>query len=185
MSDLFTLTNDIKSIGEQAITSLINQLGKSCLVVSNSSSVQQCPNCYFDTANQRSSGQYNGTGGKSFIFGTKCPVCHGTGYNPGTETTSVVVQLLLNWQPKVSEIIESTIEVPQGYGLSRANAQGLVLAKGFIADMPKVIQASYIVVDYKNAVYENNRFILWGEPVVQGNIIQNRFFNCFLQRSGG
>lgn len=60
----------------------------------------------------------------------------------------------------------------------------LVMAKGFIADMPKVIQAKYIILDYQNAKYENNRFAIWGEPVVQGNIIQTKYFNAFFVRIG-
>ncbi len=175
MADLFEITDDIREIGESAISSLINQLGKVCLVVFDSEAREQCPNCFFDTDHQRSSGQYNGTGARTFTFGTKCPVCKGTGYNPGTETTTAEVKLLVDWQPKIPKDIIANIQTPKA----------LVLAKGFIADMPTVVQAKFVIIDHARAIYGNNRFILFGEPVVQGNIIQGKFFNCWLSRSGG
>lgn len=184
MADLFTLTQDIRDIGEQAINALINQLGKTCKVIYESGLGQQCPNCFFDVANQRSTNKYNGTGPRAFTSG-KCPVCRGSGFLPETTTSSDTLILLIDWQPKSWTLIDTLTSLqgvtPNGGKISKGD---LVSAKGYIADMPKVIQSKYIILDYQNAKYENNRFMLWGEPVVQGNIVQTKYFNCFFARIG-
>ncbi len=184
MADLFVITPDIRLIGEQAINALINQLGKLCQVVYEAGDVQQCSNCFFDTPNQRSTNRYNGTGPRLFTSG-KCPVCRGSGYLPDTTVETDTLTLLIDWQPKSWTIMDNLTPL-QGTtpGAGKIGKGDLVSAKGYIADMPKVIQAKYIILDYQNAKYENNRFMLWGEPVVQGNIIQTKYFNCYFARMG-
>lgn len=183
MADLFTITQDIKNIGEQAINALINQLGRDCKVVYESQLSEVCSNCFFDSLNQRSTNKYNGTGPRPFTSG-KCPVCRGSGFLAGTSNSTDTLKLLIDWQPKQWTIMNTA--TVQGVTPERGKmSQGdLVMAKGFIADMPKVIQAKYIILDYQNAKYENNRFAIWGEPVVQGNIIQTKYFNAFFVRIG-
>jgi hypothetical protein len=184
MSRLFTITPDIRKIGEQAINDLIDNLGRQCKVIYESETAQVCNNCFFDSANQRSTGKYNGTGPRAFASG-KCPVCRGTGYLPNTTESSDTLTLLIDWQPKEWAIIDRMVTLqgapPAGGKIGKGN---MVMVKGYIADMPKVIQAKYIILDYPNAQYENNRFILWGEPVVQGNIIQTKYFNAYMTRMG-
>jgi hypothetical protein len=184
MADLFVITQDIRNIGEQAINALINQLGKLCQVVYESELVEQCPNCFFDTSNRRSTNKYNGTGPRSFTTG-KCPVCSGSGFLPSTARATDTLTLLIDWQPKVWNFMDTNVTVqgalPEGGKVAKGD---LVSMKGFIADMPKVMQAKHIILDYQNAQYENNRFALWGEPVVQGNIIQTKYFNAYAVRIG-
>lgn len=173
MSDLFQLDAETLATVENGIDSLIHQLGKQCQIIYESDR-QICPNCIFDSNNKRSTNKYNGVGPKPFQTG-RCPVCKGSGYLPGQQSTFEVVQLLIDWQPKPWLFVDPNVTVPQG----------MVSTKGFIADMPKVLQAKYIIIDYQNANYTSNRFVRWGEPVAQGNIVKSKYFLCFWQRYGG
>ena len=172
MADLFELDAETLATVENGIDSLIHQLGKDCKIIYESARTV-CNNCIYDSINHRSTNQYNTVGPKPFTSG-KCPVCRGTGYLPGNETTSEVVQLLVDWQPKPWHFVDPNIVVPQG----------LVSTKGFVADMPKVMQAKYIIIDYTNATFNSHKFVRWGEVVLQGNIVKSKYFLAFWQRFG-
>lgn len=174
--DLFTLDDETLATVENGIDTLIRQLGKQCKLIYEGEQ-SQCPNCNFDSTFNRSTNIYNGVGPKPFNRG-RCPVCHGTGYLPGGGITSEVVTFLIDWQPKPwqwEDPRNTEIRYPAG----------LVQTKGFVVDLPKVLQAKYIIVDYLNAVFENNRFVRWNEPVLQGNIVKSKYFIAFWQRFQG
>lgn len=175
MADLFELDAETLATVENGIDSLIHQLGKDCKLIFEGDK-QVCNNCIFDSANNRSSNKYNGVGPTPFTTG-KCPVCKGAGFLPGTQTTVDYAKFLIDWQPKPWNFVDPNagIKVPQG----------LVQTKGFVADLPKVLQAKYLVVDYTNATLIQNKFVRWGEPVLQGNIVKSKYFICFWQRYGG
>lgn len=177
MSDLFTLDAQTLATVEQGIDSLIHQLGKWCKLIYVFDKMP-CNNCILDPATDRSSNQYNGVGPKPF-HGGKCPVCHGGGYIVASGEKEDIVQLLIDWQPKPWQFVG-----PSNENIARLPA-GLVQTKGFVADMPKVIQARYLIVDYKNATMASNRFVRWGEPVMQGNIVKSKYYICFWQRYEG
>lgn len=175
MADLFSLDAQTLATVQNGIDSLIHQLGKMCKLVSDTER-QLCNNCNFDSVTQRSSNIYNGVGPKPFRGG-KCPVCHGSGFLPGTQGTTDIVQLLVDWQPKPYQLLEAA------GSLERLPA-GLVHTKGFVTDMPKIIQAKYMIIDYANATYQSNRFTKYGEPTPSGNIVKARYFICLWQRMG-
>lgn len=175
MPDIFTLDDATLATVENGIDSLIHQLGKDCKLIFEAEK-QVCINCIFDPINNRSSGKYNGVGPRPFKGG-KCPICKGTGYLLGTQTTEDYAQFLIDWQPKPWLFIDpnANIKIPQG----------LVQTKGFIADLPKVLQAKYIIIDYKNTSLITNRFVRWGEALISGNIVRNKYFIAWWQRYGG
>jgi hypothetical protein len=171
VAKLFKITPAIRRLSANAIDTMIDQLGKDCLLAFDSGDVQ-CPNCYYDSNRKASSGKYNGTGPKPFTR-PPCPVCHGSGMITG-QATSRVVRFLIDWQPKPWRYLGNT---------TATAPQGLVQTKGYVQDMDSVIQAKYIVIDYQNAEFINNRFKLWGEPIPQGNIVPNRYFIAFWSRT--
>jgi hypothetical protein len=177
MADLFELDDQTLATVQQGIDSLIHQLGKWCKIIYEFDKVQ-CNNCLFDSSAQKSSGRYNGVGPKPFQGG-RCPVCHGTGYIPGGGTRSDIVQFLIDWQPKPWLFLG-----PNSTELAKI-PRGLVQTKGFVTDLPKARQAKYLIVDYANASPDSsNRYALWGEPLITGNIARNRYFVAFWQRIG-
>jgi hypothetical protein len=100
-------------------------------------------------------------------------VCRGRGLVDGQGVTRVA-RFLIDWRPKYWQFIDTTgIKVPQG----------VVQTKGFISDMPDVIQAKHIIIDYQHAEFVKAKFYLWGEPIPQGNIVPNRYFIAFWSRS--
>ena len=174
MEDLFTLDQDTLDTVEAGINSLIHQLGKPCKIIYEPDKLP-CTNCYLDVTSDTSTGVYNQVGPKPFTIG-KCPVCKGKGYLPTTGLVEETVQFLIDWQPK-----------PWAIPYQNSNTQlpaGIAQTKGFIADMPRVIQAKYIIIDYTNVGLTHNKFVKYGEPVIVGNILKSRYFICFWQRYG-
>lgn len=171
MADLFTIGPDIRGLARDAVDTMINQLGKDCKLIFDPIQ-QQCPNCYFDDVNQKSSGVYNTTGPIPFTK-PPCPVCRGKGVIT-TDPISKVKRLLIDWQPKPWQFLPTGVVVPQG----------LVQTKGFVTDLPDVLECKHIIIDYENAIYQNHRFVKWGEPIPTGNIVPNRYIICFWQREG-
>ncbi len=170
---LTLLTPEILSTAQEAFDALINELGKSCKLFLKSHTPTVCPNCIFNSSLGKSTGIYNGTGPISFSGGL-CPVCHGLGFLPNTVDNTKTVTLLIDWEPNHYQILDEVIKEPNQ----------IIYTKGYVTDMPYIIQADYLVIDYVNAVYENNRYELWGEVALPGNIIKNRYFECFWKRRG-
>lgn len=169
MADLFVIDDSIRQLTFDAVSTMIHQLGKDCNLVFDSLE-NQCPNCFYDSVNDKSSGVYNGTGPVVFTR-PPCPVCRGKGTVVSTPVEQTV-KFLIDWQPRTWQFSQPNVTMPQG----------LMQTKGFIEDLPLVIQAKYLIVDPTHALYENNRFIKWGEPVPTGNISPNKFFTCLWQR---
>lgn len=177
MADLFELDPQTLATVELGIDSLIHQLGKWCKLIYVFDQVQ-CNNCLFDSVARKSSGRYNGVGPKPFQGG-RCPVCHGSGYIPGEGPQEELIQLLIDWQPK------PWLFMGLPYSNMEKIPQGMVQTKGFAADMPKLMQAKYLIVDYANALFTSNRFVLWGQPVLTGNILKSKYVVSFWQRYEG
>jgi hypothetical protein len=103
-----------------------------------------------------------------------CPACSGTGFLPGSDTVTTELKLLVDWNPKIYKAVDDVLRLPFD----------LALVKGFLADEPKVLQARYIILDYANAIYTNNRYIILSQPVNRANILVNKYFEFYLQRTG-
>ena len=169
MGTIFTLTNDIKTIAQAAITDLINQLGKQCQLV-YPPTVSVCPNCYFDSLNNKSTNIFLPGGPTPFPDGSICPVCSGSG-NLATETSTTITMLIAN-HPSKFFIKIPHIEVPAG----------AIQTKGFIADLPTVMKAQAMILQ---PTFPNRlRYVLAGEPIDEGNIIQNQYFVATWKRAG-
>jgi hypothetical protein len=173
MAKLFTITPAIRRLARDANDTMIEQLGKECLLAFEPTALP-CPNCHYDPILKASTGIYNGTGSAPFTH-PPCPVCKGAGILKPTGDLFTENLFLIDWQPKPWLFVDTTqIKIPQG----------IVQTKGFITDMAEVLEAKYIIIDHLNTNFRDNRFVLWGEPIPQGNIVPGRYFIAFWTRLG-
>jgi hypothetical protein len=155
-----------------AFDTLIELFGRECQVILDG--VQQpCPNCTFDSYAGRSAGHYNGQGPMAFTR-PPCPVCQGTGYDPTTAETVVVRKFTIQ-----RDLNPNTI-YPAG-AMTRPVTMAKI--KGYATDFPLIEQAKYIILDYANATYLNEKYIFSSEPSRRGNIVKGRYFVCYLERA--
>lgn len=70
-----------KAIYNNAIDTLLSSTGLTipCNLVFESTKLEQCPNCIYDTMSQKSANLYKNGGPISFINGQTCPYCLGQG----------------------------------------------------------------------------------------------------------
>ena len=80
MGKLFTLSDDVKKIAQDAIDDLIDQLGKDCLLV-YPPLPSACVNCVIDPIGNKSSNHWTSGGPMPFPNGSICPLCDGRGYH--------------------------------------------------------------------------------------------------------
>lgn len=164
MGHLFTLTPSIKGIAQQAITDLISQLGKDCTLIWPPRATP-CPDCLPDLIGKKSSNRWRTGGPVWFPDGSICPMCQGKGqlFEEKTKT----IKMLCAWSPKDFFLkVPFNIQVPDNQ----------IQTKGFIADMPDVLQARRMRVESAVQPYIHYEFDLKTEPIDPGNIVQGKFW---------
>lgn len=174
MGKIFTLSNDVKAIAQQAIDDLIDQLGKDCRLIYPPRMVP-CANCVFDPVGKKSSNHWLNGGPVPFPGGTACPLCDGKGLR--AEEVFETVRLLVAWNPKNWFIKQ----MPPNLQV----ADGVIQTKGFLSDAPKMLQAREMIVETPIEAFRRYRFVLAGEPVDASNIIQGRYVVMSWRRQGG
>lgn len=172
MPPLFTLTTEIISIAQQAVTDLINNLGKDCTLYYPSRS-SPCPNCLPGPGN-RPTVRWRTGGPIPFQDGSLCPMCNGK--NQLFEDQSEKITMLCAWTPKEWFLKPSSnVRIPDNQ----------IQTKGFIGDLPKVARADSMVVESAIGAYKHYRFKLASEPIDPSNIVQVKFFVATWERAGG
>ena len=112
MAKIFTLSNDIKQIAQNAIDDLIDQLGKDCLL-SYPPFPELCNNCILDPIGNKSSNHWTNGGPIPFPNGGICPLCNGDGYHYKEVTKSI--KLLISNSPSQWFVkMPAGIQVPAG-----------------------------------------------------------------------
>ena len=90
--DLSTLiTNEIRDIYQEWMTPVKREMNKRPIIFYWNESESLCPNCLYDTVNERSTGVYKPSGSYSGTnFDGICPICNGVGkiINTGSFTPS-------------------------------------------------------------------------------------------------
>ena len=155
-----------------AFDTLIELFGRECKLILDGVP-QPCPNCTFDRYAGRSTGQYNGSGPMPFDR-PPCPVCQGTGSDPATTETTVLRKFTIQ-----RDLDPNTI-YPAG---AMTRPVTLAKIKGYASDLPLIEQAKYIILDHANATYLNEKYVFASEPSRRGNIVQGRYFICYLERA--
>jgi len=134
----------------------------------------QCDNCKLSPDTGRSSGIYNGTGPISFTNFTRCPRCGGVGRLEAEQTNSDTVRLRTYWNPK------DWIDI----GIRLAAGETGIMTIGYMTDLPKIEQATNILIKKDLQNIRRYRCERIGEAVPHG-FRQNRYFIQFLKRLGG
>lgn len=129
-------------------------IGKSCTVVYPAQK-DVCPNCTVVKLASGSTNVYKSGGPYPFTVGL-CPYCAGKGYSE-TET-SEEIRLRVYWNKRDWKKISNNIQIPDAE----------VMTIGFIADMPKCQQASYVLMINEQSNRVAYRFTLAGEPFPHG-----------------
>lgn len=167
----FEIPSGIFNSYNKVADELINNqfIGVDCRVIYPESRVT-CPNCIWDSFNQKSSGKYKSGGPIAFTAG-QCPYCHGEGYKLVENTDTL--RLRVYWSRKDwRKIAGSTIDLPDGD----------VMTIGFKSDLAKCQQAKYLIVDTDNEEYRKWRFTAASEPTPHG--FGNRYFWMTWNRNG-
>lgn len=159
MGVLFTLTNDIKAVTQQALDDLITDLGKECLLI------------YPPKPVACSSVGAISPEGVALPPGEICPcgLCDGSGYRmvevTETITMGVVTDPKFFWK-------RVPIEVPDG----------MIQTKCYAADVVKIRQAREMIVQPDLDLLTRPRYQLVGEPEDISSIIQKRYYIARWQR---
>lgn len=161
MSNPFSglLNTQFKNTFNQAIDAIIEQgsLSVPCILKYNSTDTTYCTNCTFDPILNKSFNEYNGTGPISFPNGSLCPVCGGFGkiiYD--AEETIYMASIFdskywLNWGPKFIQIPNLAVQT---------------LCK--ISLLPKLQNATSVIIDTSISGYGNHLYTKAGEPTPMG-----------------
>lgn len=167
MGKLFTITNAVRQVVANALDDFITELGKECQLV-YPGKWTPCANCVADPIGNKSSNFWRHGGPAPFPNGTTCPMCNGQGRREEEQTE--ILTFSCDWQPK-------PFQFPIANARVRVAASRLT-TKGFIADLPKVRKAAYLIFDVPVAGYGRKRFELASDPGDPSSIVQGRYFEC-------
>ena len=166
-----TIPSHILDMHEVGADAMIDSLGKTCSLI-YPEKVIECPNCYYDSRERRSTNIYKTGGPKPFDNNTMCPWCGGEGRSSSRETEDIVLRIY--WSPKDWSTYAGTIE----------NPEGVAQLIGYLKDLPKVERATEILLN--SAIKGTKRYICQreGEATPWG-MRQDRYFSQFVRRVGG
>jgi hypothetical protein len=179
VGQIFSLDVDIKATVQAVLDDLLvdnasGGFGKQCLLVYPPRLVA-CPNCLWDSVTNRSSNRPRSGAPIPFAPGGICPMCNAKGRSEQEVSENIVFKC--TWDPKA-------FTYPlQNLDLTVPNS--VVETKGYLTDLPKVMKASYIVVNLPMAPFVRQRFKLMGEPGDPSNIVQNRYMVAYWKQWNG
>jgi hypothetical protein len=154
------ITANFKQTFNNAIDSLLERgaLTTPCQLSYNSSKETLCYNCIFDPILDRSSGQFNSSGGTvDFPEGSACPICMGVGKKLDDNTTETI---------HIAVILDSKYWLNTGPEFIHIpNMAAQTLCK--IDLMPKINNATYMTL-LDNSIYDNTKYYRAGFPTMMG-----------------
>lgn len=172
MGILFDISEDIRQIAADAITDLIDQLGKDCDLIYPPIYVS-CPNCIFDSIGNKSSNYWRDGGPLPFPDGSMCPYCNGVGQH--AQEVTKTIKVLVNSVPK---------EFMKNLPLNLQVPDGMIMTKGKMEDLADVLQSRKMVVQTNLSNILKLTYELRGEPIDTNNIAQGRFWSAYWWRVG-
>ena len=166
----FSIPSGIIEVYKEVADEMINNdlIGATCTLVYPPKQ-EACINCTVNTFGGSSSNVFRHGGPSPFNWG-KCPMCGGSGFKE-TEVTANI-RLRVYWNQKSWKNINVPIQV----------ADGDVMTIGFIADMPKVLQAQEIILIDKMSGFKKYKYMLAGEPFPHG-FQKDKYFMAIWRRS--
>jgi hypothetical protein len=172
MAKLFSLSTDVKTIAQNAIDDLIDQLGKDCLLLFPPIP-ESCVNCIIDPIGNKSSNYWINGGPIPFPNASTCPMCDGRGYH--FKQLNKPIKLLISNSPS-----QWFVKLP----VNIQSPAGTIQTKGYVADLPDVLQCRKMIVQISLEPIIRYTYELDGEPIDQGNIVQNRYWVGIWNRIG-
>lgn len=116
MVNLFAgiISPKMKQIHKDMIQAVIEDTGCTvpCRLIYGITRYNECPNCYYDSIGQRSTGRYKPGGPVPFQYGAKCSVCNGLGRIPVEETENLY--LCVNWDYRTWINVDLNVHSPAG-----------------------------------------------------------------------
>lgn len=110
MSDFTGLISaEFKQLHIDMITEVIRGSSVICSLVRGNTKFTDCPNCVYDSVNQRSSNRYQSGGPIAFTFGV-CPYCHGIGKVPSEQISTISLAPIYDykhWVPGLAANVQS------------------------------------------------------------------------------
>jgi len=168
MGRIFTLTDDIKRIATDAFDDLLDTLGRQCRLYYPPKSIR-CENCSLSLVGGKPSNKYLHGGPQPFPLGSLCPACGGNNIIM-TEVYTDINLLITEDIAKYKKL--ENINIPNGS----------IRTKGYVNDMQKVMQCDYMIKDHEQQGILYQKYRLYGEILMPGNIIKNRYFVCYWER---
>jgi hypothetical protein len=165
----FSIPEEIFEAYQEVCDEFINNdnIGKAC-TLRYQPNITECPNCNFDSFTGKSANTYKAGGPLSFS-NSLCPWCNGEGTKEVEVTESI--RLRLYWSRK------DWLKL----GLNLTLSDGDLMTIGFIADMPKCLQATSIRVITSQAHYGFWDFVLAADPFPHG-FGKDKYFIAFWKR---
>ncbi len=178
MGKFFELPSDSMEFAKGMFDDMLNDWsGKRCRLVYKITE-QVCPNCIINPRTQESTNRYKTGGPIPFPNGQICPVCDGRGRIASTGLSDII-KMSIDWSPKAWLNTSIGANAPDKVRLPG----GLVTTRGFLSDLPKILQADYVLLDI-DSQYLTNQFKLYGEPIVPGATVKYAYFMAIWQRAG-
>lgn len=161
MGVLFTLTDPIRSVTQQALDDLLNELAKDCLLLYPPTKVY-C-GC---------SGNVN-YGGQPVPLPhmSVCPLCDGTGYKEEQYTEIIKMSVAVDPE-KFWKRLPRNIDNPDGH----------IQTKCFAADVVKIRQARKMQLQPELDPLNRTIYKLVSDPVDVSSIVPNRYFIATWER---
>lgn len=168
---IFTLTDDILSLAQDAFDCLIRELGRTARLYFAPLYIP-CNNCGPNPLGNIPRTVWITGGPAYFANGSLCPLCGGDGSLQQEQYEDI--RLIINWNPKEfdKEWLNSITRIPKD----------AIQAKGWISDLPKVSQCIYMHADIALQNLGNYHFKLISPPICPGNIIKHRYFTSIWER---
>lgn len=162
MAKIFEITDEIRQTAEFAIDDLISQLAKKCALYYPPTTVA-CSDCAASFGNKPGNAFTHGA--PTNLSNINCSFCGGTGFKKVAQSEEIMLKLNFNLK-SFKDLIPQNIQV----------ADGILQAKGFIYQIPKILKAEYMVAQTPFSGHIEQRYKLWIPPCDTSNIAQNKFF---------
>lgn len=169
-------TSTIRNICRDSLDEFINTFGKTCTLWYPPVMIQ-CVNCVYDPIGKKSAGRWLSGGPVQFPNGATCPLCEGAGQQRAESQTSTITMIVEADPKEYNRFDLSEIRKPDG----------LVLGRGFMADVPNIKQCIKMQVESDSDSESVGGIIkyqykLVGEPIDDSRVVQGRYFISLWQR---
>lgn len=176
----FIIGDNIIDIYQDGIDSIINQLGKKVILIMPQKETN-CPNCYFDGRNNRSTGRYVesnpnplGALNKPFKNGQRCPVCQGRG-KISEGKSQIQIKATVKWGPK------EYIEEDRGQIILPNNICKIKTFATYAENIKNAIEFHVAAYETTEGSPKLLKCKLEQEPVARG-LKYNRYVEAYLKR---